>query len=332
MPPKKRAASAASTTSETPTVADSGYGSPQTTTSPSGAQPVKKRIRTGAKKAASKEAEYHDMPVDGDGPPLLTVTSKNESLNATMNNASNEFEAVFKIAGAQSFKVTSYKIVDGIVQMNVEYKKPFPLMSLAPTMLRGILKIVLMPEARSNAKIVISNAAGGFRSKNYAEGMKNRLGIIRVNKKIHQEAMPILYGNHIKFDDTKAASLFILRVKPDVRKHLTFLEIGIYKKDSAGMATTALTECPNLRRVHISTNVGVNASPSKAAKSFVTENSYFFHKMGSDFNDPYKGLDIVRFGRTEKCFSIKEGDGEIRRWTKEELAEFEDVLKKQIVK
>lgn len=151
----------------------------------------------------------------------------------------------------------------------------------------------------------------------------------------------MIYSEHIKFDDTKTVANFMLKY-PDVTKnHLRFVEITSYKKDTGPMALSALAQCRKLGRVHLSTNVAMNATPSKAAKGFYSDNSHYFQTVATKMDavesmnlpersfDKFRGIDVLRFGSSAKCFSVKEGE-DTRAWTKEEKVEFGRILREQI--
>ncbi|KAG8627525.1 hypothetical protein KVT40_005008 [Elsinoe batatas] len=297
--------------------ADSGYGD-------STQGPPKKRARTAAKKP--EPIIYHTFSNKGDVLTGLTVHSQSESRVSPIEKSSGMFEHLLKLQGPRSFTYldsTNNEAGDIIIRFSAS--KAFPLMKL-PTEIRiKIFKQVMMPENNPRAKIVINSTTTGVKSTNFAEKMKHRVGLLTVNKKIYAETLPLIYGNHIRFDDNRAVSTFMNRIGLEAPKHISFVEIMAYKKDS-GNALSALARCPELKRIHISTGVGVGASPSKAAKGFHAENSFFYETVGHKAGDKYRGMDLVRFGLSEKCFSVKEGDGTKRRYTDEEREEFQECM------
>ncbi|KAF4552581.1 Hypothetical protein D9617_9g023700 [Elsinoe fawcettii] len=308
--------------------ADSGYGSPK---ADEAKEPPKKRIRTSATKKATPAVAYYALSQKEGEDAAIIVSGLTNSPVSLNNTTAGEYELQLKLHGPRSFafKHVQQDETTGEVMVVLQPSKPFPLMKLPDDLRNKIFKMVVMPENDPQAKIVINNTASGVKSKNFAEGMKDRLGVLRVNKLINAEIMPMVYGNHIRFDDNKAATNFINRIGDAARALLTFVEISVYKKDS-GMALTVISRCPKINRVHIGQGVGIAATPSKAAKAFYAENEYFFQTLARGSGNRNRGMDVLTTGKSNKCFSIKEGDGEKRAYTVEEKAEFEEILKAQI--
>ncbi|KAF2224961.1 hypothetical protein BDZ85DRAFT_317579 [Elsinoe ampelina] len=299
---------------------DSGYGGD------SAQEPPKKRIRTGAKKPAS--AVYHTFSSGADTLSGLTIHSQSESRISPIEKTSGMFEHLLKLESPRSFTYqTTTNNENGDIMIRFSASKAFPLMKLPTDIRKRIFKHVMMPENNPKAKIVVNSTTTGVKSTNFAEKMKHRVGLLTVNKKIYEETLPLIYGNHIKFDDNRAVSTFMNRIGLIAPNHMSFIEIMTYKKDS-GNALSALARCPELKRIHISTGVGVGASPSKAAKGFHAENSFFYETVGQRAGDKFRGMDLVRFGLSEKCFSVKEGDGTKRRYTDAEREEFRECMER----
>jgi len=90
-----------------------------------------------------------------------------------------------------------------------------------------------------------------------------------------------------------------------------------------------LGDCKGLQRLHIGQGVALNATPSKASKAFYGDAYRFLQVMGSVHGKKDAGIDILRFGKSAKCFSIKEGD-ETRGWNDEEKEEFQSLLRAKL--
>ena len=140
------------------------------------------------------------------------------------------------------------------------------------------------------------------------------------------EARPILYGMNFRFDNTATLLQFLIQVGDKVRKLLSFVEIGLYQPKNAMNALAMLGECRALQRVHIGQGVAINATPQKAAKAFFADAGRFLESQASYKGDKDSALQLLNFGKSVKCFSIKEGDGGVRAWSDEEKHEFVKLL------
>ena len=148
-------------------------------------------------------------------------------------------------------------------------------------------------------------------------------------RQIVTEARAILYNYHFKFDDLSTLLNFLSMASDHVRSAITHIEVSVYKKSVAVPAFSLLATCTSLIRLHLATGVGCNATPSKAAKAFFQDAARFMVAVGRRMDKKDAAMDIVRFGRSAKCFSVKEGD-ETRVWDDAEKQEFEALLKAKL--
>jgi len=199
-------------------------------------------------------------------------------------------------------------------------------MKLSKEVRTRIWRYVLAPSGKLDGKIEISSSAGGLTAKAYTEELKPRLGPLLVNKEILAETRPILYSFHFKFTDTNTLLTFLTLVSEAVRQTLTYIEVHQYKRAPAISMFSMLSTCTAIQRLHIATGIAVNAAPAKAVKAFHTEAQRFLGAMATIKGSKEAGLDVVKFGRSAKAFSVKEDD-EVRGWTEEEKAEFHELLK-----
>lgn len=112
---------------------------------------------------------------------------------------------------------------------------------------------------------------------------------------------------------------------------ITRIEVEIYKRSCSSSLFNLLAHCPNLQRMHISSGVGLASTPQKAAKTFYGDARRLIDVLGRQRNSPSAFLDVIRFGRSDKCFSIKDGD-DLRAWNQEERQEFLDLLEAEATK
>lgn len=108
--------------------------------------------------------------------------------------------------------------------------------------------------------------------------------------------------------------------------YLKNIEITNYKKGLGHTSLSMLADCPSLERIHITNGVAVNCDPVKAAKNFFNDAANLLKStLGRRNGDAAATLDLIRFGKTRTCFSIKEGDV-VRGYTKGEKELFEETL------
>lgn len=146
---------------------------------------------------------------------------------------------------------------------------------------------------------------------------------------MYDETQPILYGHHFKVENLGAILIFLTQIGRAAREMLNSLEITNYQKTSAAAAFFMLTECRNLNRLHLSAGVALNCSSEKAAKTFHGEAYAFLESVGSRRNKKDAGLDVLRFGKSVKCFSIKDGS-ELRAWDDDEKDEFVEIVRAKL--
>ena len=70
-------------------------------------------------------------------------------------------------------------------------------------------------------------------------------------------------------------------------------------------------------------------TPSKGAKEFFAEAGRFMEIMGRYRGNKEAGADVLRFGRSEKCFSIKDGE-DVRMWDDDEKEEFMALIRAKL--
>lgn len=186
---------------------------------------------------------------------------------------------------------------------------------------------VFAPASGNKIEISTSNKGNGVSAKAYTDGLKPRLGPLMVNKTILAETRPILYSNNFKFADTASLLTFLTTVSDAVRQSLTgVIEVHAYKKASAVGMFNLLLNCTALSRLHLATGIALNSTPAKAANAFYKDAARFLDAMAIAKGSKEKGFAVLTFGKSNKAFSVKEGD-EHRAWTAEEKELFHELLK-----
>ena len=106
-----------------------------------------------------------------------------------MDTLANSHQLVLQLTAPQCFDyVTSIKMgqgeYDGCLAMIFRPSKPFPFDQLPSKIKLNILRFVVAPQGLLSGKVAITTKKDGFCGNGYSEGMKNRLGIMRVNKEV----------------------------------------------------------------------------------------------------------------------------------------------------
>lgn len=147
-----------------------------------------------------------------------------------------------------------------------------------------IYSFYLAPKGVVNHPITIDSKRKGTSdvySKSYADGSKNRVALLAVDKEIHLEVVDMLYAMPIRFTTTTDLLDFIGAIKLEHKARLRDLEIKKYMKSSARIAFTFLADVPGLRRIKLETDVITDDDPVKAAKTFWSDASKLLEAVGA---------------------------------------------------
>ncbi|GAB7341407.1 hypothetical protein MBLNU457_7659t1 [Dothideomycetes sp. NU457] len=334
--PKSKAAAKEVTPEQAITPDPSTMGSPgtepaaETTDSVNETPKTKKRKRNPKSSEKTVDAKLSTLASDvGDAAPVTIFHAGDKAVSAI--DTSGQFTFDLRLTGLQTFQVLTSIILPeehqyaGAQAVIIKPSKAFPLMKLEAKTRALIWQHVLAPS--SSNKIEISTSNNGISAKAYNNGLKPRLGPLMVNKTILAETRPILYSMNFRFSDTATLLNFLTGVSDVVRQSLNgMIEVQIYKKGSAAGMFNLLMNCTNLSRLHFATNIGMNSTPVKAANAFHKEAGRFLDAMAVAKGSKEKGFAVLSFGKSNKAFSVKEGE-EHRAWTAEEKAEFQELLK-----
>lgn len=148
---------------------------------------------------------------------------------------------------------------------------------------------------------------------------------------IYAEAIKVFYGHTIGFESTTTLLDWLGQVQPRAREKLTSVNVKTYARTSSRNALHFLAEAYNLQHLHIDTGIATDADAAKAAKSFFADAFKFLESMATKKASRDAAVDMLSFGKGNKCFAIKEGKNEARKWTKDELDEFKEMLKEKLL-
>ncbi|KAK3068235.1 hypothetical protein LTR53_014356 [Teratosphaeriaceae sp. CCFEE 6253] len=180
-------------------------------------------------------------------------------------------------------------------------------------------------------------------AKAYAEGSKNRVGLLAVNKEvsnstpvaiisapltllqINEETIKVFYAHTLKLESTTTLLDFLSQIPTSVRARLTSLHVKSYIKASSRNAMYTLAGAKNLTRLHISSGVFADGDPGKAAKQFYADAYKFLESIGAAKGDKTAGVDVLQFGK--QAFTFKDDKKNVKPWTAPLIVEFKENLR-----
>lgn len=193
--------------------------------------------------------------------------------------------------------------------------KAFPFMRLPAEVRVRIYTYYLAPGGICNKSVVLESRRSNrdVWAKSYSESSKNRVGLLTVNKTIHEEANPILYAHGLKFESTNTLVDFILGAPDSMKPLLREIEIKSFVKTQARNCLNALAACENLTKFHIDAGVSSDSDVGKAARSFWGEASKFLEAMSAKRGEKGSGVEVLSFGR--QAFTTKNDKNALTPWS-----------------
>lgn len=181
-----------------------------------------------------------------------------------------------------------------------------------------------------------TNGSKDLYTKSYAEGSKNRVGLLAVNKEVFAEAVGVLYDNKLRFETTTTLNDFLAQLESAMRARLTNIVVNTWVKTTSRNTMLLLCESRNLRHLHIDSNVFSEGDPAKAARYFFSEAGKLLDTLAAaKGGGPGAGVDdrpevkeaaaeIVTFG--PKALTYKDDGGKSRGWGGQMKEEFKKAL------
>ncbi|KAK5736116.1 hypothetical protein LTR17_007638 [Elasticomyces elasticus] len=165
-------------------------------------------------------------------------------------------------------------------------------------------------------------------AKTYAESMKNRVGVLAVNKEIHEEAIPIFYAHQLRFESTTTLLDFLSQIPQSVRPLLKNVYIKSWIKTTARNTMHCLSDSPNITKLHIDAGIHAEGDPIKAAKNFWGDAYKFLEAIGSAKGDKVAGVDVLEFGKN--AFQFKDDKKISKPWSAPLVEEFKENLRSKL--
>lgn len=163
----------------------------------------------------------------------------------------------------------------------------------------------------------------------YAEGSRYRVGLLAVNREIHDEAVQVLYDKTMRFENTQTVLDFWGQLQPVIRSRIRRVSIKTFVKTNARNAMHFLAESPNLVNLHLETGIYTGEDVAKAAKEFYDISYKFLEAVGSRKGDKTAGVDVLSFGND--AFTFKAGQDKPKRpWDDDKKEEFCEALKAKL--
>ncbi|TKA72203.1 hypothetical protein B0A55_06964 [Friedmanniomyces simplex] len=165
-------------------------------------------------------------------------------------------------------------------------------------------------------------------AKTFAEGSKNRVGLLAVNKEIHEEAVQVFYAHTLKMESTSTLLDFLSQIPPSVRPLLKSLHIKTYIKTTSRNAMHFLADSRNLTQLHIDASVFSEGDPAKAAKTFYADAYKFLESIGAAKGEKTAGVKVLEFGR--QAFQFKDDKKNAKPWASALVEEFRENLRNKL--
>ncbi|KAK0272350.1 hypothetical protein LTR35_012933 [Friedmanniomyces endolithicus] len=165
-------------------------------------------------------------------------------------------------------------------------------------------------------------------AKTFAEGSKHRVGLLAVNKEIHEEAIQAFYGHTLRLESTSTLLDFLSQIPASVRPRLKSLSIKTYIKTTSRNAMHFLADSRNLTKLRIDTNIFSEGDPAKAAKAFYADAYRFLENIGAAKGDKVAGVDVLEFGK--QALQYKDDKKNAKPWSSVMVEEFKELLRNKL--
>ncbi|KAI9761631.1 MAG: hypothetical protein M1835_008143 [Candelina submexicana] len=138
-----------------------------------------------------------------------------------------------------------------------ESKQPFPFLKLPPELRNRVYEYAFLTERAIHIFEYVRPTSdtktleGGFK----ALTLKRNGGLLRTNRQINYEALPIRYCNSFSFTFPCYLLRFLQRIGPFARAKIRGVQVGWHSTDSAAEAFNLLGTCESLERLIVDINV-----------------------------------------------------------------------------
>ncbi|KAK5116284.1 hypothetical protein LTR85_009256 [Meristemomyces frigidus] len=307
---------------------------------PKGSQKVKvekaePENKSPAKPATPKKAKepivYKNLAKDTGAAISVDVAHEGQSIQAKLAK-DGAYRHMLKLEAPSAFSVVQTVVLTegpfaGQQAIIIRTAKALPFLQLPKEARARIYSFYFAQKGVVGESIVLDGkrANKDVYAKTYAEGSKNRVGLLGVNKEIHAEAVECFYGHTLKVESTSTLLDFLSQIPTSVRPLLRSLEIKTYIKTTSRNAMHFLAEARNLGRLHIDQGVFNEGDPLKAAKAFHADACKFLEAIGNAKGSKDAGVDVLEFGK--QAFQFKDDKKNLKPWAEELVEEFKENLR-----
>ncbi|ORY01983.1 hypothetical protein BCR34DRAFT_89586 [Clohesyomyces aquaticus] len=269
-------------------------------------------------------------PLDKDNGVVVECCYNSNNMNAQMDK-NFDYTHLIKLQSTNPFVLVRQAMLKegpyaGHVAIIVKQSVPFPFLRLPKKIRARVFRhIVLHPEGA----ITMALKQGGTKTA-YAPSYqsKNRLAILQVSHQVHDEALPLLYGQLFHFPGTQVISSFLLQLGSN-RKHLKNIRSDTYNSQSARTVFHLLTEAASFERLSFA-HVSSNEQPKTAIRNIYNDAHGWL--LGLDPKNPSKGLNVLSFDHSAFHWREKDEEGNVivKQWGPAEQVEFLKGLKTRL--
>ncbi|KAK4550057.1 hypothetical protein LTR36_003024 [Oleoguttula mirabilis] len=282
-------------------------------------------------KKAKQPAVYKSLAKDAGAAIPIDVVHEGQSVQAKLAKT-GVYQHVLKLEAPSAFSVVKTIVFtegpyEGQQAIIIRPAKAFPFLKIPKELRARIYGFYFAQKGVVGESIVLDGKRANkeIYAKTYADGSKNRVGLLGVNKELHNEAIPIFYAHTLKFESTSTLLDFLSQIPTSVRPLLHSLEIKTYIKTTSRNAMHFLSEARNLSRLRIEQGVFSEGDPNKAAKVFYADAYKFLEAIGAAKGIKDAGVDVLDFGKT--AFTFKDDKKVAKPWAEGLVAEFKENLR-----
>ncbi|KAI7269563.1 hypothetical protein KC352_g8414, partial [Hortaea werneckii] len=305
--------------------------------------PSKQTPSKATPKKAKEPPTYKQLSKDntGDATPV-EVSFEGDSIQAKVKKTGG-FGHVLKLDSSASFTLLKNVMLtegphEGHQAIIIRPAKAFEFLKLTKEIQARVYEYYFAQKGVVGETIVLDGKRANkeIYAKTFAEGSKTRVGLLAVNKEVHNEALPIFYAHTLKFESTTTLLDFLSQIPTSIRPRLHSLEIKSYIKTTSRNAMHFLAEAQNLVRLRIDSGVYCGsepADPSKAAKTFYADAYKFFEALGGKGKGEEgagkdAGVDLLEFGRL--ALVCRDEKKVVKPWDQEKVGEFWECLRERL--